>query len=83
MKKLYYIIFFALLLVMAGCGVKVPEKNVTDMPGVPSITPGYTGLVLPPNIAPMNFEIDMPGETGTSLLSKAMPALLSSPRAKW
>lgn len=68
MKKLYYIIFFALLLVMAGCGVKVPEKNVTDMPGVPSITPGYTGLVLPPNIAPMNFEIDMPGDRYVTLV---------------
>lgn len=41
MKKLYYIIFFALLLVMAGCGVKVPEKNVTDMP---RRTLDYAGL---------------------------------------
>lgn len=68
MKKLMLVIYVALLLVVAGCGKKVPETNVTDMPGVPSITPGYTGVVLPPDIAPMNFEIDMPGERYVTLV---------------
>lgn len=68
MKKLMLVIYVTLLLVVAGCGKKVPETNVTDMPGVPSITPGYTGVVLPPDIAPMNFEIDMPGELYVTLV---------------
>lgn len=68
MKKLMLVIYVTLLLVVAGCGKKVPETNVTDMPGVPSITPGYTGVVLPPDIAPMNFEIDMPGERYVTLV---------------
>ena len=54
-------IFLILLLVSCG-GVKVPTDNVTDASGVPMLVPDYTGVVIPPNIAPMNFEIDIPGD---------------------
>lgn len=46
-----------------GCGrSRIPADNVTDVDGTPSITPDYTGIVIPPNIAPMNFEIEESGE---------------------
>ena len=31
------------------------------MPGLPKITPNYVGIVIPPNIAPLNFVIHEPG----------------------
>ena len=53
----------AVLILTAGCGrMKVPTENVTDVAGTPSIYPDYTDIVLPPNIAPMNFETSIPGE---------------------
>lgn len=46
-----------------GCNrIQLPTDGVTEMPGIPSIHPDYTNLVIPPNIAPLNFEIEMPGE---------------------
>ncbi len=53
----------SLTLMMASCGgAKVPSDNVEPAGGIPKIVPDYTSIVIPPNIAPMNFEIDMPGE---------------------
>lgn len=79
--QLTYISFvFSVLMFCGGCGkVEVPTDNVTPADGIPTLNPDYTGIVLPPNIAPMNFEIDMPGEeyiakvtgaNGKSLISK-------------
>ncbi len=51
------------LLILSACGgVKVPSVGVEDASGIPALVPDYTGVVLPPNIAPMNFEIDIPGD---------------------
>lgn len=48
---------------LAACGkAVVPTVNVTDAEITPAITPDYTGTVIPPNIAPMNFEVDIPGD---------------------
>ena len=49
---------------VAGCSnsVSVPTENVVDVDSVPTINPDYTSIVLPPNIAPMNFEILNPGD---------------------
>ncbi|MDE5872177.1 MAG: hypothetical protein K2H22_09590 [Muribaculaceae bacterium] len=63
MKRSYIYLSVALLWALLSCGrAKVPSGNVTDEDGVPSILPDYTGIVIPPNIAPMNFEIDLPGD---------------------
>lgn len=56
-----------LILTLAMCifscnRVKVPTENVTEIPELPSIYPDYTEIVVPPNIAPLNFEIEIPGE---------------------
>ena len=60
MKRLFYL---AIAICCLGCSrVKVPAEGVEDKTGIPEIYPDYTGLVIPPNIAPLNFEIGMPGQ---------------------
>lgn len=49
-------------LLLACTGPQVPTGNVEDSGVEPTIFPDYTSIVVPPNIAPMNFEIDMPGD---------------------
>lgn len=67
MKRISYYIGVALCWVMffgiVGCGgTQVPAGNVADGEGMLKILPDYTSLVIPPNIAPLNFEVDMEGE---------------------
>lgn len=56
---------FVILIVfsMMSCSrPQIPTSGVKDAAGIPAIFPDYTGITIPPNIAPMNFEISMPGE---------------------
>lgn len=55
-----FLSFFSLL--TACSGAKMPTGNVEDGDGQLQIIPDYTEIVIPPNIAPLNFEVDMPGE---------------------
>ncbi|MDE7347600.1 MAG: hypothetical protein K2N48_12790 [Muribaculaceae bacterium] len=59
------------ILVLAGAcsSPKVPTEGVSDASGLPAIYPDYTGIVIPPNIAPMNFEISIPGDEYVSCVS--------------
>lgn len=43
-------------------GASMPEGKVEESVVSPKINPDYTDLVIPPNIAPLNFCIEMPGE---------------------
>lgn len=54
-------VFFILLLASCG-GAQVPTGNVKEAQDEPKIVPDYKSIVIPPNIAPLNFEVDMPGE---------------------
>lgn len=46
-----------------GCQkISVPTEEVTSVASNPEIYPDYTHLVIPPNIAPLNFEIKIPGQ---------------------
>ncbi len=55
-----------------GCGApQIPVKNVTKSKAVPTLVPDYLDIVIPYNIAPMNFEIDMPGEEYISRVTGA------------
>lgn len=58
------ILLAGIMAAVAGCSnsVSVPTENVVDVDSVPTINPDYTSIVLPPNIAPMNFEILNPGD---------------------
>ncbi len=56
------IINIFLILLLSACGAKVPSENVEESNETPKLIPDYISIIIPPNIAPMNFEIDMPGE---------------------
>ena len=52
-----------LSLMVAGfsaCQPSVMNYTLTDR--LPAISPDYTAITLPPNIAPLNFQIDEQGE---------------------
>ncbi|MBN1760204.1 MAG: hypothetical protein JW863_17890, partial [Chitinispirillaceae bacterium] len=47
---------------LAGCGSPTERERTTEFLGrQPVIDPDYTGIVLPPNTAPLNFVIREPG----------------------
>lgn len=57
------LLLFTAVLFAEGCSSpKVPTEGVTDAMGVPAIFPDYIGIVIPPNIAPLNFEVSTPGD---------------------
>ena len=72
--------------IFLGCGrVRVPTEGVEEAHCTPKIHPDYTGLVIPPNIAPLNFEIDMPGETFITRVSSTdgREILAEGKTARW
>ncbi|MDE6742149.1 MAG: hypothetical protein K2J58_07445 [Muribaculaceae bacterium] len=63
MKKLISHSSIILSLLFGACSShKVPTEGISDAAGIPAIYPDYTGIVIPPNIAPMNFEVAIPGD---------------------
>lgn len=54
-----YIIYFPLFLLLVACS-KHPSlpSSYTQMNSEPAIWPDYTGVTIPPNIAPLNFLVD-------------------------
>ncbi len=63
----------------------VPTDGVTDVNGTAEIYPHYIGLVIPPNIAPLNFEINIPGQEYVTRVSSpsGKETLVSGKIAKW
>ena len=60
----------AILALAGACSSpKVPTEGVSDVSGLPAIYPDYTDIVIPPNIAPMNFEISIPGDEYVACVS--------------
>ncbi len=49
------------VLPLGGCKDEVPQSPAA-VARPPRITPDYTSVVIPPNIAPLNFVVDEPGE---------------------
>lgn len=53
----------SLVWLLSACGRSgVPTGIVEAADGEPVIFPDYTSIIIPPNIAPLNFEIDMSGD---------------------
>jgi hypothetical protein len=44
-----------------GCSSSSPWKDATVVPRPAIIQPDYSGIIIPPNIAPLNFRIEEPG----------------------
>ncbi|MDR1407615.1 MAG: hypothetical protein LBJ23_06170 [Tannerella sp.] len=47
---------------LSGCGEQPPPDGASDENRSPRIFPDYADLVIPPNIAPLNFEIKESGD---------------------
>jgi hypothetical protein len=47
------------LIALTSCKPEI--KNYVDINRLPAIFPDYTGIIVPPNIAPLNFKINEPG----------------------
>lgn len=56
--NLYLAVFAAVIIV--SCEGKIENHNLINK--TPVIFPDYTGILIPPNIAPLNFKIEEPGE---------------------
>lgn len=39
-----------------------PDESINNLPQLPKISPDYTGITIPPNIAPLNFMVKEDGE---------------------
>lgn len=74
MKRILFLIIIniSIILFIASCDrPQVPVGKVDVTAEQPKISPDYTSIVIPPNIAPMNFEIDIPGEEYVARLTGA------------
>lgn len=65
----FFLFIIATYCFLSCSRVSVPTTEVEDRPETPRIYPDYTALVIPPNIAPLNFEIMIPGEEYVSRVS--------------
>jgi hypothetical protein len=66
LKNANLIIVSLILLSCSG-----PGTNYTEMKREPMISPDYSGITIPPNIAPLNFKIN---EKADNYLAKLHPA---------
>jgi WD40 repeat protein len=84
---------YLLLLVFLGfaCG-KVPDKNSRQVDQLPKITPDYSDLIIPVNIAPLNFIIEEEGDayfaeigsrSGASIRVSSSDGTIKIPEKKW
>ena len=62
MYRLISILLITLSLFSSCSSPKVPTKGVSDVQGAPALVPDYTGIVIPPNIAPLNFDVAIQGD---------------------
>jgi len=56
------------IMFLAACGPKVPT-SYTQENSKPEIFPDYTDVVIPANIAPLNFRIEEPGQKYVTIIS--------------
>jgi hypothetical protein len=47
----------------SSCKKKIPLESCTQVPRPADISPDYSGIVIPPNVAPLNFRILETGES--------------------
>lgn len=89
MKIFHSSIFLALCLLMQACG-KGDIQVTRNLDKEVTITPDYKDVTIPPNIAPLNFQTGVEGETGliitdgtTSLSVHARKGVFHIPMKAW
>jgi Tol biopolymer transport system component len=60
MRNYLNILSFLIFVTFLACHSGI--ENFKEVPRLPSIFPDYTGIMVPPNIAPLNFRINEPGD---------------------
>ncbi|MBN2666190.1 MAG: PD40 domain-containing protein [Bacteroidales bacterium] len=85
------LLFLSGLLLFTGCGRESGMELVSTR-RLPVIEPDYTGVTIPPNIAPMNFRIseagnyfrvEATGPDGFSIAIKSSDGVVKFPEKKW
>ena len=61
-KEIIKIISFIVILLSAGCSTPEGKIDTQSAGRVAKIDPDYTGIVIPPNMAPLNFSVKEPGQ---------------------
>ncbi len=88
-KYIFYIITF--ITALYSCSGK-PGGNIDETGIPPLIDPDYSGVIIPPNIAPLNFKITLNGtaffvrvsaDTKTIIETGSKNGIISLPERKW
>lgn len=83
--------FVIVLILLSGCSDK-PEGNITASEQVPLLEPDYSGITIPPNIAPLNFIIKekatayyvkLSSHAGTEIEIMSGDGKIQIPAGKW
>jgi hypothetical protein len=59
---IYWVSFIPVLILCIGCSTSENETNAQTVGRPPGIQPDYSGIVIPPNIAPLNFFVKESGK---------------------
>ncbi len=87
---IFLLCLFAILI--PACKSSMDLENATQILSLPHLQPDYSGVVLPPNIAPLNFAIQEPGEkylvrihslNGDSIEITSRLSRIQIPQRKW
>jgi hypothetical protein len=82
---------FLIITVLSGCTGK-PGGDISETGTLPSIDPDYSGVTIPPNIAPLNFKITEGGtaflvrfsaDSKTIIETGSKNGIISIPERKW
>ena len=84
------VLIFFISIFLSGC--KVPDNDASESGRAAKINPDYSGVTIPPNIAPLNFSIEEPGSSFFARISSAAgngieihsnKGKIQIPRKKW
>jgi hypothetical protein len=87
----YNFYLFLLIALLSGCSCK-PGRNITDTGKLPGINPDYSGVIIPVNIAPLNFKITEKGraffvrfssDSKSEIEIRSKNGIIRIPEGKW
>ncbi len=91
MRGIYQIILFLGLFLISNCSIRHNDK-ISEIDKEPLINPDYSGVTIPVNIAPLNFQIKESGEffiitfissNGTHFSTRSNKGIVKIPEGKW
>jgi hypothetical protein len=88
--KIYYLPI--ILLILCSCNRNNPISNFSSVDNFPVITPDYVNVVIPPNIAPLNFyinekaekyQVEISSKNGKPIIINQTSASIQIPENRW